>query len=75
KEEYEVKYYTMIPDDKEKLKSEIIKLCNLDVDLILTNGGTGFSKRDITPEATKEVIEREIPGISEYIRMESCKIT
>ena len=75
KEEYEVKYYTMIPDDKEMLKNEIIKLCNLDVDLILTNGGTGFSKRDITPEATKEVIEREIPGISEYIRMESCKIT
>ncbi|OSB12249.1 molybdenum cofactor biosynthesis protein [Paraclostridium bifermentans] len=75
KEKYEVKYYTMIPDDKEMLKNEIIKLCDLDLDLILTNGGTGFSKRDITPEATKEVVEREIPGISEYIRMESCKIT
>lgn len=75
KEEYEVKYYTMIPDDKEKLKNEIIKLCNLDVDLILTNGGTGFSKRDITPEATKEVIERETPGICEAIRMLSMQIT
>ncbi|CEN81996.1 MogA/MoaB family molybdenum cofactor biosynthesis protein [Paraclostridium sordellii] len=72
--DYKVKYYNMIPDDKELLKSEIIKLCNSNIDLILTNGGTGFSKRDVTPEATKEVIEREIPGISEYIRMESSKI-
>ena len=70
---YEVKYYNMIPDDKVMLKNEIIKLCDRDIDLILTNGGTGFSKRDITPEATKEVIEREIPGISEYIRMKSSE--
>lgn len=70
---YKVKYYNMIPDDKEMLKNEIIKLCNDNIDLILTNGGTGFSKRDITPEATKEVIEREIPGISEYIRMKSSE--
>lgn len=73
--DYEVKYYNMIPDDKDMLKEEIIKLCDSNnIDLILTNGGTGFSKRDITPEATKEVIEREIPGISEYIRMKSSEI-
>ncbi|MEG2787789.1 MAG: MogA/MoaB family molybdenum cofactor biosynthesis protein [Romboutsia sp.] len=73
--DYEVKYYNMIPDDKTMLKEEIIKLCDLNnIDLILTNGGTGFSKRDITPEATKEIIEREIPGISEYIRMKSSEI-
>ena len=54
--DYKVKYYNMIPDDKELLKSEIIKLCNSNIDLILTNGGTGFSKRDVTPEATKEVL-------------------
>lgn len=73
--EYAVKYYNMIPDNKEQLKSEIINLCDYEnIDLILTNGGTGFSKRDITPEATKEVIEREIPGISEYIRMKSSEI-
>lgn len=71
---YVVKDYVMIPDDKEKLKNELIRLCDNNIDLILTNGGTGFSKRDITPEATKDVIEREIPGISEYIRMESSKI-
>jgi molybdopterin adenylyltransferase len=70
---YKVKYYNMIPDNKDMLKNEIIKLCNDNIDLILTNGGTGFSKRDITPEATKEVIEREIPGISEYIRMKSSE--
>lgn len=74
-EKYEVKYYNMIPDEKEILKKEIINLCNDNIDLILTNGGTGFSKRDITPEATKEVIERDIPGISEYIRMKSSEIT
>ena len=75
KEEYEVKYYNMIPDDKDILKEELVKLCNCGIDLVLTNGGTGFSKRDITPEVTKEVIEREIPGISEYIRIRSCDIT
>lgn len=74
-ESYSVKYYNMIPDDKERLKDEIIRLCDSNkIDLILTNGGTGFSKRDITPEATKEVIEKEIPGISEYIRMKSSEI-
>lgn len=73
-ENYDVKDYIMIPDDKETLKKELISLSERNIDLILTNGGTGFSKRDITPEATKEVIEREIPGISEYIRMESSKI-
>ena len=66
----------VLPDEKDLLEKEMINMCdNLNVNLLLTTGGTGFSKRDITPEATKEVIEREIPGISEYIRMESCKIT
>lgn len=73
-ENYTVRDYIMIQDDKERLKSEIVRLCDDNIDLILTNGGTGFSKRDITPEATKEVIEREIPGISEYIRMKSSEI-
>lgn len=73
-ENYAVKDYVMIPDDKETLKKELIRLSDSNIDLILTNGGTGFSKRDITPEATKEVIEKEIPGISEYIRMQSSKI-
>ena len=53
----------------------IIKKVYLKVNLILSTGGTGFSKRDITPEATKDVIEREAPGIVEAIRYFSLQIT
>lgn len=73
---YKVVSYKLIKDDKEMLKKELINICdNGESDLILTNGGTGFSKRDITPEATKEVLEKVIPGISEYMRMKSSEIT
>jgi len=43
--------------------------------LIITTGGTGFSKRDITPDVTKEVIEKEVPGMAEQMRRKSCEIT
>lgn len=73
---YKVEKYILQSDDSEELKKNIIDLCDSgDIDLILTNGGTGFSKRDNTPEATKEIIEREIPGLSEYMRMRSTEIT
>ncbi|RDY23734.1 MogA/MoaB family molybdenum cofactor biosynthesis protein [Romboutsia maritimum] len=73
---YKVTDYVLIPDDEKMLKDKLIELCDLNkVDLILTNGGTGFAKRDITPEATKQVISKEIPGISEYMRMKSSEIT
>lgn len=73
---YKIVSYKLIKDDKEMLKEELINICDNEcADLILTNGGTGFSKRDITPEATKEVLEKEIPGISEYMRMKSSEIT
>ena len=66
----------ILPDDKEMLASEFKVMCDeLKVNLVLSTGGTGFSKRDITPEATKEVIEREAPGICEAIRMYSMQIT
>ena len=66
----------ILPDEKELLEKEMINMSdNLKVNLLLTTGGTGFSKRDITPEATKSVIEREVPGIVEAIRFYSLQIT
>lgn len=66
----------VLPDEKDLLEKEMINMCdNLNVNLLLTTGGTGFSKRDITPEATKSVIEREALGIVEAIRFYSLQIT
>ncbi|KOC32060.1 MogA/MoaB family molybdenum cofactor biosynthesis protein [Clostridium botulinum] len=76
KEEYKIEYYKVIPDEMDEIIEELIKASdNLKVDLILTNGGTGFSKRDITPEATLKVIKKEVPGIPEAMRLNSLKIT
>lgn len=73
---YEVVYYKVLPDDKDVISSEMKQLCdNNTVDLILTTGGTGFSKRDNTPEATLEVAEKLVPGISEAIRNYSMQFT
>ena len=66
----------VLPDEKDLLEKEMINMCdNLNVNLLLTTGGTGFSKRDITPEVTKSVIEREALGIVEAIRFYSLQIT
>jgi molybdenum cofactor synthesis domain-containing protein len=65
----------LVPDEKEEVKKAILELIEEGADLILTTGGTGFSPRDVTPEATKEVIEREAPGLSEHMRRESFKKT
>ena len=71
-----ISFYKMIPDEKLEIERELIYLCDeLKVDLILTNGGTGFSKRDVTPEATQNVIEKYAPGIGEAMRMKSLAIT
>ena len=68
--------YLLVPDEKELIKDAIISLADeRNADVIFTTGGTGFAPRDITPEATKEVIEKEVPGISEAIRAKSLEIT
>lgn len=71
----EVVEYIIVPDEKEDIKRELIRMSDLDLDLIFTTGGTGFSKRDITPEATLEVLERLAPGIPEAMRLRSLQIT
>ena len=70
----EVKFYEILPDEKETLKEKLIKYSEK-ADLIFTTGGTGLSPRDVTPEATLEVIDRQIPGIAEAMRAEGLKKT
>ena len=73
---YEVVSAEILPDGIEPLKGRLIEICDqYTADLILTTGGTGFSERDLTPEATLEAAERLAPGISEAMRLESLKIT
>ena len=74
--QYDIIYTQLIPDDPSRIRSELIECADRrKADLILTTGGTGFSPRDLTPEATLSVIERQVPGIPEVMRAESCKIT
>lgn len=71
-----VEDYVIVPDDRETIASNLRRMCDITgVDLILTTGGTGFSPRDITPEATLDVIERAVPGIPEAMRQKSLEIT
>ena len=73
---YEVVETLILPDEEEQLKTQLIRLSDgRQVDLILTSGGTGFSLRDRTPEATMAVADRNAPGIAEYMRMKSAEIT
>ena len=73
---YEVVETLLLPDGKGALKAQLIRLCDQrQLDLILTTGGTGFTPRDVTPEATREVAEREAPGIAEAIRAYSMQFT
>ena len=69
-------YTKVIPDEQSLLETELKRLCDENTaDLILTTGGTGFSPRDCTPEATLAVAERLVPGIPEAMRMQSMSIT
>lgn len=71
---YEVIEQILLPDGIELLSRELVRLADQrQVDLIITTGGTGFSPRDLTPEATLKVMDRNAPGISEAIRRESAK--
>ena len=76
REGYEVISIDILPDDQVMLAGKLQEIADSEkAELILTTGGTGFSERDVTPEATEEVIERRVPGIPEAIRAYSMTIT
>lgn len=76
KDKYKVVSYKILPDDRKMLSDELIRLCDSEkCSLILTTGGTGFSGRDITPEATLDVAQKNAPGIAEGLRSYSMQFT
>ena len=75
-EKYEVVSYCILPDDQKAIEKELCRLADEEqCALVLTTGGTGFSKRDVTPEATQAVCDRMAMGIADAIRQYSLSIT
>jgi molybdopterin adenylyltransferase len=74
-EDMELAYYTVIPDDKQMLKKELIDLSDDNIDLIITNGSTGIAPRDIAPDVTLELIEKRLYGFEEAMRLKSFEKT
>lgn len=71
-----IRLYEIIPDEKDRIAGKLIDWAdNKKVDLIITTGGTGLGPRDVTPEATRAVVEKLVPGFSEIMRAESVKKT
>jgi len=74
--EYEVVEYIVLPDEIDQLSARMKQICDeRKAEIIITTGGTGFSERDCTPEATLAIVERIVPGIPEAIRAYSMQIT
>lgn len=72
----EITAQLLLPDDRNQISAALMNLCDENVaDIILTSGGTGFTPRDVTPEATLDVVERLAPGIPEAMRAYSMQIT
>jgi molybdopterin adenylyltransferase len=65
----------IVPDDRNALEILLRDLCDVGLNLVVTTGGTGLSPRDVTPEATMAVIDREVPGMAEAMRAQSLKVT
>ena len=73
---FEVVFSIIVPDEREQIAALLRELADSrGITLVITTGGTGAAPRDVTPEATKEVIEREMPGLAELIRSEGYKKT
>ncbi len=73
--EYEVVHRAIVPDETSEIVRTLRTWCDAGIGVVLTTGGTGFSPRDVTPEATRVVIEREAPGIAERIRQRGAEST
>jgi molybdenum cofactor synthesis domain-containing protein len=72
----EIVYYSIVPDDEEKITEELKKACDMrDVDVVITSGGTGLYERDVTPQATRKVIEYEVPGIPMALIVQGLQFT
>lgn len=72
---FEVVAVEVLPDERAEIESRLRRASEEDFRLVVTSGGTGLSPRDVTPEATLAVMDREVPGIAELMRIESLKIT
>ena len=73
---YDVIHTAMVPDEKEKIRAELLKCTDEKAcTFVVTTGGTGFSQRDVTPEATLDILEKLTPGLPELMRAESMKVT
>jgi molybdopterin adenylyltransferase len=69
---FQIERYAVVPDDQQAITARLVDWCDREgLDLILTTGGTGLTPRDVTPESTLTVLEREIPGIAEAMRAAS----
>ena len=72
----EVKAIQVLPDDLVVIRDGLVRFSDLEeIDLIITTGGTGLAPRDVTPEATAAIIEKEVPGLAELMRSEGMKAT
>jgi molybdenum cofactor synthesis domain-containing protein len=70
-----VAFYRIVPDEKEMIKQTLIDFAERGIDLVVTTGGTGLAPRDVTPDATLEVIDREVPGMAEAMRIKGIENT
>ncbi|MBC8138097.1 MAG: MogA/MoaB family molybdenum cofactor biosynthesis protein [Fibrella sp.] len=71
--DYEVVYHLVVPDDEGEIADQLLAMSDGGCDLILTTGGTGFAPRDVTPEATVSILDKNAPGIAEILRADGLR--
>lgn len=72
---YEIFLRVLVPDEEGEIAEQLIAMCEAGCEVILTTGGTGFAPRDVTPEATVSILDRNAPGVSDLLRSEGRKKT